>query len=359
MSESVPGKTALHLLGGGVTGAYFHFGALAAIDDHLSRRSTEFDIFSGVSAGSLVASLTAVGLKPQTAVEAIMMDEKHLFNIERRDIYRFSVMDWSGEALKFLWTFFYICYLKINHSSEAPSFFWGLKDALPPGLFSMRYYERWIQDTLERNSFPQFFSEVNPELYIPAYDLDSCRRVVFGNQGYRHIPLHKAIAASSAIPLFFKPVEIEDRQFVDGELGDMAHLDIPADAGAALVIVINPMTPVRNDQDRVKIKTVYENSGRIRDKGMTYVFDQAMRNQIRLRLQGAINLFGHRYPERDVLLIEPDEDDATMFLYNPMDFEARRQIVKYAYDLTRRKIRENSELWKRSLERHQISVAAA
>ena len=111
MSESVPGKTALHLLGGGVTGAYFHFGALAAIDDHLSRRSTEFDIFSGVSAGSLVASLTAVGLKPQTAVEAIMMDEKHLFNIERRDIYRFSVMDWSGEALKFLWTFFYICYL--------------------------------------------------------------------------------------------------------------------------------------------------------------------------------------------------------------------------------------------------------
>jgi len=359
MSQSPQSKSALHLLGGGVTGAYFHFGALAALDDHLSKKSVDFDVFSGVSAGSLVASLTAVGLKPQTAVEAIMMDEKHLFNIERRDIYRFSVMDWSGEALKFLWTFFYICYLKINHSSEAPSFFWGLKDALPPGLFSMRYYERWIQDTLERNSFPQFFSEVNPELYIPAYDLDSCRRVVFGNQGYRHIPLHKAIAASSAIPLFFKPVEIEDRQFVDGELGDMAHLDIPADAGAALVIVINPMTPVRNDQDRVKIKTVYENSGRIRDKGMTYVFDQAMRNQIRLRLQGAINLFGHRYPERDVLLIEPDEDDATMFLYNPMDFEARRQIVKYAYDLTRRKIRENSELWKRSLERHQISVAAA
>jgi len=349
-------KVALTLLGGGVTGAYFHFGALAALDDHMSRKSTDFDVMTGVSAGSLVAAITAVGLKPQRAVESIMSDDRQTFHIERRDIYRFSALDWGSELFKILWTLFYITYLKVNFSTDAPSYFWGLKDALPAGLFSMRYYEAWIKATFERNNLPLYFSQIPKELYIPAYDLDSCKRIVFGREGFRHVPIYKAIAASSSIPIFFQPTQIEDRFYVDGGMADNSHLDLAANAGAKLVIVVNPMTPVRNDLEKVKIKTIFEDRGRIRDKGFTYVYDQSLRNEIRTKVRMAINLFGYRFPDTDILLIEPDEDDATMFLFNPMEFESRKQIVQYAYDLTRRKLRQNAELWKRSLDRHQITV---
>jgi len=40
-----------------------------------------------------------------------------------------------------------------------------------------------------------------------------------------------------------------------------------------------------------------------------------------------------------------------------MDFESRKQIVDYAYNLTKRKMAENSELWHRTLDRHQITMA--
>ena len=45
-----------------------------------------------------------------------------------------------------------------------------------------------------------------------------------------------------------------------------------------------------------------------------------------------------------------------MFLFNPMDFESRKQIVQYGYELTRKKLGLNSELWKRTLEKHKITL---
>lgn len=349
-------KVALHLLGGGVTGAFFHFGVLAALDDHLSQKSVDADIFTGVSAGSLVASATANGLTPQRVVDAIMKDDRSVFSIRREDIYRFSLLDWSLESIKFLWTCFYLLFAKIQSPTDSPSLFWGLKDSLPSGLFSLRYYEQWIRQFYENKNLPCFFSQISKELYIPAHDLDSTRRVIFGSAGWKHIPTYKAIAASSAIPIFFKPVQIENRFYIDGGLGAMAHLDISAEAGANLIIVVNPMVPVDNTASAVKMKTVFEEDGSIKDKGLTYVYDQGLRSEIYGRVHTAVHYLGYRNPDVDILLIEPDRDDATMFLFNPMDFNARRQIIEYGYELTRRKLKEQSELWKRTLDKHQITV---
>lgn len=340
-----------------MAGVFFHYGVLAALDDHLSRKTNQFDVFLGVSAGSLVASTCAVGLSPQMVYEEILTEKSANFQIRRRDIYRFSFLDWSQEFFKFLWTLFYIGYLKVENPSEAPSLFWGLKDSLPSGLFSMRYYESWIRRTFEKNRLPLFFNQLKKELYIPAYHLDSGERVVFGRSPLTHIPFHRAIAASSAIPIFFQPFEIEGKHYVDGGIGDVAHVDVTASAGANLIILVNPMVPVRNDLESVKIKTVFDSKGRIRDKGLTYVYDQCLRNEIRLKVHMALRYLGYLYPGVDVLLIEPDDVDPTMFLFNPMDFESRKNIVQFAYDLTRRKLKENSELWRRTLDRHQIILA--
>jgi len=351
-------KYGIHLLGGGVTGAFFHFGVLAALDDHMSKRTTDFDVFAGSSAGSLVSATLAVGVTPQSMIEAIMKDDQSVFRIRREDIYRFSPMDWSGEVLKFLWTLFYIVFLKVQSPKEAPSFFWGLKDSLPSGLFSLRYYEAWIKEFFENKDLPAFFSQLDKELFIPAIDVDSTQRVVFGSENWKHIPFYKAVVASSAIPIFFKPVQIEDRYYMDGGMGTLAHLDIQSNANVKLAIVVNPMVPVNNDHENVRIKTVFEEKGRIKDKGFTYVYDQGLRTELYGRLHTALHYMGYRDPEMDILLIEPDQDDSTMFLFNPMDFESRRQIVEYGYELTRRKLKEQSELWKRTLDRHQVTLVA-
>ena len=349
-------RVSLNLLGGGVTGVYYHLGVLAALDDHLSVKTTQYGSYVGTSAGSLIAVGCALGISPQVCVEAILKDDTTFFHINRTDVYRFNFFDWGAEALKFIWTLFYIFYLKINRVPDAPSLFWGLKDSFPDGLFSMRYYENWVKDFFEKQNVPLFFSEVKKPLFVPSYDLDSCQRVVFGSEGFQHVPLYRAIAASSAIPMFFKPVEIEDRHYVDGGLGKIAHLDLVPKEKTKLIILSNPMVPIVNDMDKVKIRTVLEDKGRIRDKGLTYVYDQTLRMELMHRTHAAINHFGHSNPDVDVLLIEPETDDPTMFLFNPMEFESRKQVVEHAYDLTRRKLKENKELWKRTLDRHEITM---
>src|ERR1039457_4144876 len=51
--------------GGGVTGAIYEIGALAALEDRLENVSiTDFDVFVGVSAGAYISALLANGIPP-------------------------------------------------------------------------------------------------------------------------------------------------------------------------------------------------------------------------------------------------------------------------------------------------------
>src|SRR5512135_3159600 len=54
-------KTALILGGGGITGGMYELGALSAIDDFIvsGRKSGDFDLYVGISAGSILAAFLA------------------------------------------------------------------------------------------------------------------------------------------------------------------------------------------------------------------------------------------------------------------------------------------------------------
>ena len=61
----LPKKLGLVCAGGGVTGAIYEIGALAALEDRLENVSiTDFDVFVGVSAGAYLAALLANGVTP-------------------------------------------------------------------------------------------------------------------------------------------------------------------------------------------------------------------------------------------------------------------------------------------------------
>ena len=90
------------------------------------------------------------------------------------------------------------------------------------------------------------FDDVSKELYIIATDLDTGSRVVFGREPWRDVPISRAVAASSAVPLLYRPVRIGVNEFVDGAVRGNASLDVAIEAGAQLIVCVNPLVPIDN-----------------------------------------------------------------------------------------------------------------
>src|SRR5437763_777559 len=103
--------------------------------------------------------------------------------------------------------------------------------------------ERFMRDALEKRGLRNAFGELEPTLLIPAIELERAQRVVFGKDALRDVPISQAVAASSAIPGFFEPYEINGRDYVDGGVGFSGQADLAAEEGASVVVVINPLVP--------------------------------------------------------------------------------------------------------------------
>jgi NTE family protein len=73
-----------------------------------------------------------------------------------------------------------------------------------------------------------------------ACDYATGRRVVFGRPGSAPAELTDAVAASCAIPGFYRPVEIDGRLYVDGGMWSTSNLDVVRDDELDLVVCLNP-----------------------------------------------------------------------------------------------------------------------
>ena len=123
----------------------------------------------------------------------------------------------------------------------------GLAEALPTGLYSGEGIERYVRRILSDPDRTDDFRLLRPELYLAATDLDTCERVVFGAEGWDDVPISRAVSASSALPMIYKPVKIKDREYVDGGIVSTTNLDIAVEAGAKFIVVVNPLVPYIND----------------------------------------------------------------------------------------------------------------
>jgi NTE family protein len=79
-------------------------------------------------------------------------------------------------------------------------------------------------------------------LWVVATDYESGDRVVFGRAGSPAPELPVAVAASCAIPGFYRPVRIAGRRYVDGGVHTGANLDLVAGEAFDLVICLNPLS---------------------------------------------------------------------------------------------------------------------
>ncbi len=83
------------------------------------------------------------------------------------------------------------------------------------------------------------FEQLESPLTITATDLDSGELLLFGTGGRSDLPLHDALYASCALPLYFPPLSLDGRRLGDGGLRAVLGLEPASKIPADLVVAIH------------------------------------------------------------------------------------------------------------------------
>lgn len=359
MSESRE-KLALVLSGGGFPGWMYEVGCLAALDEFFQDGFSvnDFDIYVGTSAGAGVAALIANQIKPRELFDAIRDDRDSPYNFRSSNIYSFGYQEVLQSFKKLIKSVSPMTrYLWRNRKRfSVIDLFHFLEEFLPSGIFTLKNFDEYLKTHFSQPGFTNDFRKLKRELYIPAVDLDLGRYDVFGEGDFADVPISTAVTASSAVPIIFQPIRIRGRDYIDGGVGRVAYMDIAINHGASLLFVINPIVHIINDKTKVCLPTFYGYCGGLRDKGMSYIFDQGNRISTDTRIYLGLKRYQAEHPNKDFLLIQPDPSDALMFLYNVMNTAARLEILNYGYMSTVNVLKARFPTYEKCFSKHGIKV---
>src|SRR5947209_5014420 len=244
-------KAALVLGGGGFTGGVYEIGALRALDLlSVNRTVNEFDVYVGTSAGAFVAAAVANGVTPEEMMRVIVQHVPTSFPDARvsallRPNYREFLT--KGLTVPFRMAQLIRTLVRDLGQISAVDIAVGLAEVLPSGLYSEVGIERYVRTILSDPDRTDDFRLLQNELYLAATDLDTCERIVLGADDWDDVPISTAVGASTALPMVYKPVEVKDRELVDGGIVSTTNIDIAVEAGAKFVVVVNPVVPFVND----------------------------------------------------------------------------------------------------------------
>ncbi len=351
-------KVALVLDGGGVPGALYEIGVLTALDDVFgdSFAATDFDFYVGTSAGAIVGAFLANGVRPREMFTAIKEDQPSPLNFGRHDVFRFSWQEWRYCLKVVLWETLRHFSILSWQSQPTTSFLERVQETLPPGAFSISTLEGYLCATLTRLHLQHYFPKLTRPLYVTATDIDTGERLILGEGEFQEVHICTAVAASSALPLFFRPLRIKDRDLVDGAVGSRLSVDIAVDHEADLVLNINPFVPIENDRSRVCLPTTRGHCARITEKGVGWVASQAFRLLVAGRKRAALQQYAQG-TESEIYVIEPHGFETTMFMHNIMDFSTRSEILHYGYQCGVRFCQDRGAEFQTALQRPGIPAS--
>jgi predicted acylesterase/phospholipase RssA len=247
--ERPRGSTAINLAGGGISGIYYELGVLKCLGDALSIDVRDFDLYYGISAGAVVAAGLANGYSVDDLLHKLgrvdrswpyrlQLGLRHLnvgelpkrLLLVQREMRRYLLRMVKGEDD-----------LSVTSLLGA----WGV--ALGP-LFDNTEFEQVLRKLLASPGHTNDFRGLSRRLFIGATDQDQRESVLFGSDGFDHVPISKAIQASAAMHPFFPSVEIDGRFYTDGIVTRTSNLRNAIDRGADLVFVVDPFVPLITDE---------------------------------------------------------------------------------------------------------------
>lgn len=356
------GKRALALGGGGFTGYLFEIGALTALDDLFEDGVTmnDLDLYVGVSAGAAAVSLIANGVKPRDILETNLSGTRPYY-FDHRNVFSPAI----GEGLKTFWrvTRQLVPLLKyyVRHYGEMTliDLLDKAQDALPSGIYTLEPFALYLAGLYKAKGLSNSFAGLSKELYIPAIDLETGESVMFGEEGWRDVPISRAVTASSAVPIYFCPVRIQGRDYIDAGIGRMAFFEVAVQKHVDFMIMINPMARPPRRRFAADSSADGTTAGRLRDRGFLSIGEQASRINFDARFSQALERFQHEYPEKEVLVISPVEEDALLFERSFLSYRDRIHLLRAGYVSVLSLVRDQFDTLSAQFASHGMAVSRA
>ena len=367
--KSLPAKPklGLALAGGGPLGAMYEIGVLMALDESLEGVDlNDMDVYVGVSAGSFITAALANKLtpadifrlfienkatdKPDGATTSALKPEVFLRPAFREYFRRATMVPplFARALLDFATR-------KLRHplKSAALQSFAPLTRALPTGIFENNAIRRFLENAFSQPGRTDDFRQLKSCLYTIATDLDSGQTIRFGGPGFDHIPISQAVQASSALPGLFPPVEIGGHHYVDGALNKTLNTSVALEAGARLVLGVNPLVPFDASKARRMGGRKLE---KLADGGLLTVLSQTFRAILHSRMHVGLQKNITKYKDCDVVLFEPAKDDAEIFFTNLFSYSSRKRVCEHAYQRTRQDLLKRRHELEPILAKYGVSL---
>jgi predicted acylesterase/phospholipase RssA len=357
--RSVPSRHrfGLALAGGGPLGAFYEVGTLHAIGESFERLDlTNLDMYVGVSSGAMIAAGLVNGY--DTADMGLVFihnaSREHpvrpgLFLRPALREYLKRVNAIPGLAVDILKQYL------LDPGKDWAEVIDPLGRLLPTGLCDNRPFERFLARMFTGPGRTNDFRELRRSLYIVATELNSGYSVRFGEPGQEHVPISRAIQASTALPGLYPPVEIDGHTYADGALMRTMNASLLLDEGADFVICVNPLVAF----DASSAPRRYGDGRKDLDLtrgGLPVVLSQTFRAMIQSRMLVGMRTYKESYPHTDVLLFEPDRGDDELFFKNVFRYADRKRLAEHAYQRTRRDLARQADALEPLLARHGIRL---
>ena len=347
----------LALAGGGPLGGIYEVGALLALADSLDGIDfNDLDVYVGVSSGGFVAAALANGISP-AQMYRLFIDDGADAALTPQVFLRPALGEFARRAgsLPGLAARAALQYLRDPFRHGLMESLSTLSRAMPTGVFDNAAIDGFLSRLFAAPGRTNDFRRLPRKLFLVATNLDSGASVTFGAPGHDHVPISRAIEASSALPGLFPPVRIAGDYYVDGALNKTLHASVALDQGVDLLLCINPLVPF----DASKVAPGERMTIRKLDHGgLPLVLSQTFRAIIHSRMKVGMEKYRQQYPHADVVLFEPDREDADMFFANIFSYSQRKRLCAAAFDKTRRNLAARAALLGPRLARHGITLDA-
>src|SRR5215218_3190313 len=304
-------KVGLVLGAGGVLGGAWLTGGLYALARETGWDPTTADNIVGTSAGSMIGSLVACGVPPwfmvaHSAGESFEgLRDAHgnpASAADRSAGASFRLAGGPPPVGPGSWQLIRRS-LSAPHRHRPTAFLAGW---IPRGVISTEPLKDTIRRVVDRGWTD------HPAHWVIACDYGDGHRVAFGRADAPEADLADAVAASCAIPGFYRPVDIGGRRYVDGGLWSTSNLDVLRNEGLDLVICLNPTSSLHpphawNPMERVA-GAVRRGSGR-----------RLCWEARKLRQAGT-----------ELVLVQPTREDLDVMGVNLMSTRRRHEVIETA-----------------------------
>jgi predicted acylesterase/phospholipase RssA len=348
------GRLGVALAGGGPLGGIYEVGALVALQDSLAGIDfADLDVYVGVSSGGFVAAALANGISPAQMYRLFIEDGADA--ALRPEIFLRPALGEFGRclaALPGLAARAAMQYLRDPFHRGVLESFATLSHAIPTGVFDNRAIDDFLSRLFSASGRTNDFRKLPRKLFLVATNLDTGAPVVFGSNEHAHVPISRAIEASSALPGLFPPVAIDGAHYVDGALNKTLHATVALEQGVSLHICVNPLVPFDASAAQVRGQRI----DKLKEGGLPLVLGQTFRAIVHSRMRVGMERYRGQYPDAHLVLFEPDREDADMFFANIFSYWQRKRLCAIAFATTRKSLAARAAELAPWFARHGVTI---